>query len=65
MEVGVSWWEVAGWAVVLILGLWLLRHVIHFVASSIRCVGTLLLIVLALGLLAIVGRYVLAWSGRG
>ncbi len=65
MEAGVSWWEVAGWAVVLILGLWLLRHVIHFVASSIRCFGTLLLIALALGLLAIVGRYVLAWSGHG
>jgi hypothetical protein len=65
MAAGVTWWEVAGWAVALVLALWLLRHLIHFVASSIRCVGTLLLIALALGLLAIVGRYVLAWSGRG
>jgi hypothetical protein len=61
----VSWVQIAGWAVVLLVGLWLLRHVIHFVASSIRCVGTLLLIALAVGLLAIIGRYVLAWTGRG
>jgi len=61
----VSWVQIAGWAVVLLVGLWLLRHAIHFVASSIRCVGTLLLIGLAVGLLALIGRYVLAWSGRG
>ncbi len=60
-----SWVEIAGWAVALLVGLWLLRHVIHFVASSIRCVGTLLLIALALGLLAVLGRYVLGWTGRG
>ncbi|MCX6027206.1 MAG: hypothetical protein NTY23_13295 [Chloroflexi bacterium] len=60
-----SWVQIAGWAVVLLVGLWLLRHVIHFVASSIRCVGILLLIALAVGLLAIIGRYVLAWTGRG
>jgi hypothetical protein len=61
----VSWVQIAGWAVVLLVGLWLLRHVIHVVASSIRCVGTLLLIALAVGLLAIIGRYALAWTGRG
>lgn len=59
------WVEIAGWAVAVLVGLWLLRHVIHFVASSIRCVGALLLIALAAGLLAVIGRYVLAWTGRG
>ena len=60
-----SWMEIAGWVVALVVALWLLRNVIHFVASSIRCIGTLLLVALVVGLLAIVGRYVLAWTGGG
>lgn len=65
LEAAVSWMEIAGWVVALVVALWLLRNVIHFVASSIRCIGTLLLVALAVGLLAIVGRYVLAWTGGG
>ena len=60
-----SWVQIAGGAVAILVGLWLLRHVIHFVVSSIRCVGTLLLIALAAGLLAVLGRYVVTWTGRG
>lgn len=54
----VSWVEIAGVAVAIIVGLWLLRHVLHLVASSIRCLGTLILVGLGIGLLAFLGRLV-------